>query len=93
MASISLLLCISSYTHNNNAYAIYAFNLCIRHQVDTEVPSPVRTCPSRAGGKHKAGDVHPEWPVRGGGNFVDVTLRVVIKSAKGTMTCFLPENS
>ena len=59
--------------------------------MDTEVPSPARTRPSRAGGKHKAGEVRPEWPVGGSGNFVDTGLRVVVKSAKGTMTCFLPE--
>jgi hypothetical protein len=75
MASIDLLLYISSYTHNDNAYAMYAFNFCIRHQVDTEVPSPARTCPSRAGGKCKADEVHPEWPVGGGGNFVDTKVR------------------
>jgi hypothetical protein len=59
--------------------------------VDTEVPSPARTRSSRAGGKCKAGEVRPEWPAGGGGNFVDTSLRVVVKSAKGTMTCFLPE--
>src|SRR5882762_662796 len=91
MTSISLLLCIPSYTHNDNAYAMYAFNLCIGRQVDTEVPSPARTRPSRVGGKRKAGEVRPEWPVGGGGNFVDTSLQVVVKSAKGTMTCFLPD--
>jgi hypothetical protein len=74
MASISLLLCISSYAHNDNAYAMYAFNFCIGRQVDTEVPSPVRTHPSRAGGKDKADEVCPKWPVGGGENFVDTSL-------------------
>jgi len=91
MANINLLLYISSYTHNDNVYAMYTFDLCIGHQVDTEVPSLARTRPSRAGGKCKADEVCPEWPVGGGGNCMDTSLRVVIKSAKGTMTCFLPE--
>lgn len=31
------------------------------------------------------------WPKRGGGNFVDITLRVVVKQAKGTLMAFQPE--
>ena len=35
--------------------------------------------------------MRPEWPTGGGGSFVDVRLKVVIKGAKGTMTGFLPD--
>jgi hypothetical protein len=31
------------------------------------------------------------WPVDGGGNFVDLTLRVVVKQATGTLMAFQPK--
>jgi hypothetical protein len=31
------------------------------------------------------------WPVGGGGNFVDVTLGVVVQQATGTLMAFQPE--
>ena len=32
-----------------------------------------------------------KWPIGGGGNFVDATLRVVVKQAVGTMMAFMPQ--
>jgi hypothetical protein len=79
------------YTHSDPAYAKYAFNWCVGRSVETQVPSPAKSRGTRAGAKRRADEVHPEWPAGGGGSFVDVSLKVAVKGAKGTMTCFLPE--
>jgi hypothetical protein len=73
-------------------YAKYAFNWCIIHQVNSEVPSAAKSHGTRAGSKHRAAEVQPEWLAGGGGNFINVSLKVIIKGAKGTMVGFLPEH-
>jgi hypothetical protein len=85
--------CLTSHTHNDAAYAKYAFNLCVGRTFDTEVPSPPELRETRSGQKRKAGEVLPEWPAGGGGSFVDTSLKVVVRGAPGTMMCFLPENT
>jgi hypothetical protein len=32
------------------------------------------------------------WPAKGGGNFVDITLGVVVQQATGTLMAFKPEH-
>jgi hypothetical protein len=37
------------------------------------------------------GENKPAWPAKGGGNFVDITLGVVVQQATGTLMAFKPE--
>jgi hypothetical protein len=40
---------------------------------------------------HKAKKEKALWPIGGGGNFVDLTLWIVVKQATGTLMAFQPE--
>ena len=91
MGSYMTFMGLISYTHSDPTYAKYAFSWCVSRHVETHVPSPAKSHGTRSGAKRRADEVYPEWPAGGGGSFVDVSLKVVVKGAKGTMTCFLPE--
>ena len=41
--------------------------------------------------RHKAKIEKSFWPVGGSGNFVELTLRIVVKAATGTLMAFQPE--
>jgi hypothetical protein len=82
--------CLTSHTHNNTAYAKYAFNLCMSYTTSTKVLSPLKLRKIRSGQICQAGKVWPEWPAGGGRSFVDTSLKVIVRGALGTIMCFLP---
>ena len=70
-------LIICSWSHVDPAYCAWAFSLCVGREVETLQPA----------GKKWA----QKYVEGGGGNFVNVTLKVVVKAAVGTLFVFQPD--
>jgi hypothetical protein len=64
----------------------YGLSYCIGHTVDGMQAGSHSRITSNDSGENRAA-----WPAGGGGNFVDITLRIVVCQATGTLIAFQPE--
>ncbi|KAF8074558.1 hypothetical protein FPV67DRAFT_1574567 [Lyophyllum atratum] len=69
-----------AWTHVDPAFCKYAFSFCVGRQILEPT-----------GRKRKATQPLSDGPADGGANFVDASLGVVVKQAKGTIFGFKPE--
>lgn len=67
--------------HTDKCWAGYGLSYCVGRVMDEEQADAV----GHSGENRKA------WPVEGGGNFVDITLGVVVQQATGTLMAFQPK--
>ncbi|KAG8923024.1 hypothetical protein FRC02_011447 [Tulasnella sp. 418] len=67
-----------AWAHVDKAYAKYSFAWCVKRELD----------PTK---KRKASAKNVQMLRGGGGNFVDLTLRVLVKQAAGTLIAFKSE--
>lgn len=81
---LSTVYVLISWAHQDRCFTDYAIAWCVDQIVDS--CSDTMAYPLRNREENKAA-----WPVGGGGNFVDTTLRVVVKQAKATLMLFKPE--
>jgi len=72
-----------SWAHTDKCWARYASAWCLDRVVQKPGTEKSRT--------NHDGENKDAWPSGGGGNFVDITLRVVVKQAAGTLLLFQPE--
>jgi hypothetical protein len=72
------------WAHTDKCWADYALSYCVGRVVDGKQA----TARSHI---NISGENRAAWPVEGGGNFVDVTLGVVVQQAAGTLMAFQPE--
>jgi hypothetical protein len=81
LSAVYVLILFISWAHVDKCYADYAVAWCVDRVVDGQ--DVTVACP-RA-------ENRAAWPAGGGGNFVDITLRVVVRQAKATLMLFKPE--
>lgn len=74
---------LSRWVHKDRCFARYGLSWCVGRTLD-QVNSRTR--------KNSATEDHSLWPKLGGGNFVDVTLHVVVQQAESTLMAFQPEH-
>lgn len=74
--------CWAGGPHNSG----YGLSYCVDRIVD-EIPPASHSQTTRS----SSGENRAAWPAGGGGNFVDITLRVVVRQATGTLMAFQPE--
>jgi len=75
-----------AWAHTDKCWARYAIAWCLDRVV--QKPGTHKSCTTRT---NHGGENKEAWPSGGGGNFVDITLRVVVKQAVGTLMLFQPE--
>lgn len=73
---------MSSWVHKDRCFTRYGLSWCVGRTLD-QVNSRAR--------KNSVAEDCSLWPKLGGGNFVDVTLRVLVQQAEGTLMAFQPE--
>ena len=77
----------SSKSHKDACYAGYGISFYVDRVVDSGNGSD-KVYETR---RHKEKEEKALWPEDGGGNFVDLTLHIVVKQATGTLMAFKPE--
>ena len=73
------------WAHTDKCWAGYGLSYCVGHVVDGKQAA---TCSHI----NSSGEDRAAWPVEGGGNFVDITLGVVVQQATGTLMAFQLEH-
>ena len=68
------------YAHTDKCWAGYGLSFCVDRFVD-DTPEQASTC----------SHTNTTKQIGGGGNFVDITLGVVVQQATGTLMAFQPE--
>lgn len=71
-------------------YAQWGLSWCIDRTVDAQMKAESSRYFTRSQATKKPDDIGL-WPEGGGGNFVELTLRVVVRQAQGTMMAFQPK--
>ncbi|TDL13220.1 hypothetical protein BD410DRAFT_847188 [Rickenella mellea] len=77
-----------AWSHKDDAYAKYAFSFNVSQTTNTAPRSGPST---RAATKLAAQQSSSNVPANGGANFVDTSLKVVVRAALGTIFAFKPD--
>lgn len=72
------------WAHTDKCWVGYGLSYCVGRVVDGKQGASCSHINS-------SGENRAAWPVEGGGNFVDITLGVVVQQATGTLMAFQPE--
>ena len=91
---IKLALNLYRWSHVDPAYCTWAFSLCVGREIGLfSLSQSNHTYATRSTARQSSVTKEKSQPaVKGGGaNFVDVTLKVVIKASPGTLFVFKPE--
>ncbi|KAJ7656713.1 hypothetical protein DFH06DRAFT_1198319 [Mycena polygramma] len=91
----------SAWSHTDPAYAKWGLSFNVAHKVDPLPAVTVLPEPNGTSGRRTRSSQQPivadmqedmsKWLIDGGGNFVDVSLRVRVKQAAATLMAFRPE--